>query len=129
MLITGWFFARAMGAISKSEGELKDMNHDHSDGIGKHMLIMLVCCLVPLALIAAVGVFGLSLGPLNGVVPLVGALMCPLMMVVMMRSIMQGQDSETHHRRGRPPIAPTSRPVASVASTVETASSKPEHCH
>ncbi len=38
------------------------MNHDHSKGMSKHRLLMLVCCLVPLALILAVSVFGLSLG-------------------------------------------------------------------
>lgn len=56
------------------------MNHNHS----KHMLVMLACCLVPLALVLAVSVFGLSLGALQPFVPYVLALMCPLMMIGMM---------------------------------------------
>jgi len=73
------------------------MNHDQSQGMGKHMLLMLVCCLVPLALILAVSVFGLSLGALQPLVPFALVLMCPLMMVFMMRGM--GHDhgaSDTH---------------------------------
>ncbi|MBI5303876.1 MAG: DUF2933 domain-containing protein [Chloroflexi bacterium] len=57
------------------------MNHDHT----KHMFLMLACCLVPFALILAVSVFGLSLGALQPLVPFALVLMCPLMMIFMMR--------------------------------------------
>lgn len=63
------------------------MNHNNSQGMGKHMLIMLVCCLVPLALILAVSVFGLSLGALSGLLPFALVLLCPLMMIFMMRGM------------------------------------------
>jgi len=60
------------------------MNHDNSQGMGKHMLIMLACCLIPIALILAVSVFGLSLGALTPLLPYALALLCPLMMIFMM---------------------------------------------
>lgn len=58
------------------------------------MLLMLLCCLIPLALVAAVSVFGFSLGPLQGLVPYVAALMCPLMMVGMMWMMMKNQSND-----------------------------------
>ncbi|MBI5034811.1 MAG: DUF2933 domain-containing protein [Chloroflexi bacterium] len=68
------------------------MNHNHSQGAqawAKHMLLMLICCLVPIGLVAAVSVFGLSLGPLQGLLPYVAALMCPVMMIGMMWMMMR----------------------------------------
>lgn len=106
------------------------MNNDHSNGMGKHMLIMLVCCLVPLALIAAVGVFGLSLGPLNGLVPLAAALMCPLMMIVMMRGMMgEHHSGETHSHHEGSQVKPTARTAVGVPGAVETSPSTQEQCH
>ncbi|GEM_PF-1065096 len=75
------------------------MNHDNSQGMGKHMLLMLVCCLVPLALILAVSVFGLSLGALQPLVPYVLALMCPLMMIFMLRGMVQGHGASDAHQQ------------------------------
>lgn len=63
------------------------MNHHHSQDSNKHMLLMLVCCLVPLALILAIGMFGLALGTLQPLVPFALALMCPLMMIWMWRGM------------------------------------------
>ena len=76
------------------------MNHDQSQGMGKHMLIMLACCLIPIALILAVSVFGLSLGALQPLVPFAIALMCPLMMIFMMRGMGHehgASDAHQHH--------------------------------
>ncbi len=103
------------------------MNHDHSGGMGKHMLMMIICCAVPLLLIGAVGAFGLSLGPLQGLVPYVAALMCPLMMIVMMRGMMQGNSEDhSHHHMDAP-----TRQIPEIApGGVKTAVSPgQEKCH
>ncbi len=47
----------------------------------KHMLLMLLCCLVPLAALLAVAVFNI---PLNTVVRTALVLFCPLAMLLMM---------------------------------------------
>lgn len=74
------------------------MNHDNSQGMGKHMLIMLACCLIPIALIFAVSVFGLSLGALQPLVPFAVALMCPLMMIFMMRGMGHDHSASDAHQ-------------------------------
>lgn len=74
------------------------MNHDNSQGMSKHVLIMLVCCLVPIALIVAVSVFGFSLGSLTPLLPFALALMCPLMMIFMMRGMGHDHGSENAHQ-------------------------------
>lgn len=108
------------------------MKHNH--GMGKHMLLMAVCCLVPLALVAAVGVFGLSLGALQGLVPYVAALMCPLMMVgmmwMMMRNQGDGHSAHEHHPAPQLPVKDQT-PPALEASTVPETSTRAEsgHCH
>lgn len=59
------------------------MMHDHQAGKSgiKHMLLMLLCCLVPLAAILAVAVFNI---PLNTVVRTALVLFCPVAMLLMM---------------------------------------------
>ena len=119
------------------------MNHDHSNGMGKHMLLMLICCLVPIALIVAVSVLGLSLGPLSALLPYALVLLCPLMMIFMMRGMTQehGADHAQHHRGdpstpsagqlGRvdaPRTAPTPRIASDPKGAVETTASR-EQCH
>ncbi len=104
------------------------MNHDHSNGMGKHMLLMLICCLVPLALILAVSVFGLSLGALTPLIPYALALMCPLMMIFMMRGMMQGQDANhAQHHIDAPRTAP--RIASSASGAIETTAPDREQCH
>ncbi len=114
------------------------MNHDHSNGMGKHMLMMLICCLVPIALIAAVSMFGLSLGALTPLIPYALALMCPLMMIFMMRGMMHEQgpaDPHAHHTNA--PRAADAAPEALPAPNAPTASprgkanagSTQERCH
>ncbi len=109
------------------------MRHDHSGGMGKHMLLMLICCLVPLALIVAVGTFGLSLGPLQGLVPFAAALMCPLMMIVMMRGMMSGHSDDhthTHHHVDAPHSQPTNQLSQSTPDGAKTAVAPgQEKCH
>jgi len=76
------------------------MNHDHSQGMGKHMLIMLACCLIPIVLILAVSVFGLSLGALTPLLPYALVLLCPIMMIFMMRGMGHehgATDAHQHH--------------------------------
>lgn len=53
----------------------------------RHLLIMLACCLIPIALILAVSVFGFSLGSLTPLLPYALILLCPLMMFFMMRGM------------------------------------------
>jgi choline-glycine betaine transporter len=105
------------------------MNHGHSQGMGKHMVLMLICCLVPIALIAAVSIFGLSLGSLQPLLPYVIALMCPLMMIVMMRGMMQGKnhDHSQHHTtpsrvepKVQPPLAASNPMTTSPISTQDS---------
>lgn len=86
------------------------MNHDQSHGMGKHLLVMLICCLVPLGLIMAISVFGLSLGPLQPLLPYVIALMCPLMMIGMMWMMRSnGNEHSQHYTPSQPTnVSPTS---------------------
>ena len=97
------------------------MNHDHSNGMGKHMLIMLACCLVPIALIVAVSVFGLSLGGLTPFVPYALILLCPILMFFMMRGMMQEYGgTEAHHHAN----APTPRNASNPTGVIETTASR-----
>jgi len=52
-----------------------------SHGTNWHMLLMLFCCLAPVAAIVAIGVFGV---PFNAVMTLALVALCPLMMLFMM---------------------------------------------
>ena len=99
------------------------MNHDNSQGMGKHMLIMLVCCLVPLALILAVSVFGLSLGALSGLLPYALVLLCPLMMIFMMRGM--GHD----HGAAQPPANTQTAPADSKSSKETKTPAEQKSCH
>src|SRR5574341_2293629 len=60
---------------------------NHAQNNWKHALLMLACCLIPIALILAVSVSGFSLGSLTPLLPYALALMCPLMMLFMMRGM------------------------------------------
>ena len=69
------------------------------------MLIMLACCLIPIGLILAVGVFGITLGSLTPFLPFAIVLLCPLLMFFMMRGM--GHDhgeGETHHTEALPAL-------------------------
>ena len=102
------------------------MNHNHT----KHLLLMLACCLIPIALIAAVSIFGFSLGALQPLIPFVGALMCPLMMIVMTRGMMQGGggDHSQYHANALRSVAMTQEAMSASNAPKATAPSAQEHC-
>jgi len=58
----------------------------------KGPLAMAICCGAPLLLVAAVSLFGLSLGALaSGALTLAAVLACPVGMYLMMRMMMRNQ--------------------------------------
>lgn len=72
------------------------MNHS------KHALLMLICCLVPIAALTAIFVFGI---PANNVLLVGIALLCPLLHLVMMRSMFRGgSDSHSGHSHEHLPV-------------------------
>jgi len=56
-----------------------------------HMLLMLLCCLVPIAGLIAISVFKL---PLSNVLFWAMVLICPISMFFMMKSMFQDQNHE-----------------------------------
>ncbi len=86
------------------------MNHNHSQTGGQtsHLVLMLLCCLIPIGLILAVALFGLSLGPLTPYLPFAIVLLCPLMMFFMMRGMgHEHETTDTHHMEKTAPQALT----------------------
>ncbi len=88
------------------------MNHDHNEGGmgGKHGLIMLLCCLIPVVAIVAIRLFRV---PLNSALFVGMLLLCPLLHILMMRGMTRhdhgsvGQDSAIQREVGsRSPEAP-----------------------
>ncbi len=61
----------------------------------KHLFIMLICCLVPIIGLTAVFVLGL---PANGIFFYGMILLCPLLHLVMMRSMMGGHHDHSEHK-------------------------------
>lgn len=70
-------------------------NDKHQHGHGKHMILMLLCCLIPIGLIAAARYFNISGNGLGKYSNLL-FLLCPLMHIFMMKGMM-GHGSNCCH--------------------------------
>ena len=68
------------GHPTYNNADSTSVQHQHGSG-GRMGLLMLLCCLGPVAAILAVTVFGV---PFSGVITVALFLLCPLMMVFMM---------------------------------------------
>ena len=72
----------------------------------KHVLIMLACCLIPLAALAAILVFKI---PVTRVIYFGIILLCPALHLLMMRNMM-GHDPTGHSHTGRDLRRPAANP-------------------
>lgn len=107
------------------------MNHDHSNtNSNMHLWIMLACCLIPLALILAIGVFGISLGSLTPFLPYALILLCPLMMFFMMRGTgHEHGTTETHHADPTHTVSALAQTKTTSDPTPANTASSGERCH
>ena len=103
------------------------MNHNHSSngGNASHMLLMLLCCLIPIALIAAVAIFGISLGALTLYLPFAIVLLCPLMMFFMMRGM--GHEHDATEVRNVPTTLNEPRNISRIAPSSATREHESHH--
>lgn len=65
----------------------------------KHMLLMAACCLIPIGAIVAITALNI---PATGLTTIVIALMCPLMMLFMMRGMHGGHEEQHEHHTATP---------------------------
>jgi hypothetical protein len=69
----------------------------------KHTLIMLLCCLIPVAAFTAVFVFNV---PINNVLLFTLVLLCPLSHLLMMKNMLNGDGA---HREAHRPLVETNQ--------------------
>jgi uncharacterized membrane protein len=67
----------------------------------KHMLIMVVCCLIPIAAFTAISVFKV---PVSAVVYGAIMLFCPLSHILMMKFMMHDHQPDQEHQHHHPEI-------------------------
>ena len=67
---------------AQTAGTVTSGDSQSGHGPGWRAALMLLCCLIPVAAIVAVAAFGL---PINSLVSLGLVLLCPVMMLLMMR--------------------------------------------
>ncbi len=77
----------------------------------KHVLLMLACCLIPVAALAAIFVFRV---PVNSVVYFGLILLCPVMHLLMMRSMGHDHHEQAHDHHQPIESTPQSRSRALV---------------
>ena len=103
----GWPPSRADAAASLASRQHRwraVSKEDVAEAMNKHALLMLACCLVPLAILGVVLTSGVNLG---GYLPFAIMLLCPLMHILMMRGM--GHDHAGH--REETPGAGNSTPA------------------
>ncbi len=93
--------------------------------MNRHAMLMILCCAVPILLLAAVSTFGLSLGPLSALAPYAIALICPLMMIFMMFGHKHGSEQVTPPRSAAEADIVTAKTEPSVRALPPTQGS----CH
>lgn len=94
-------------------------NQPRAGGINRHALLMIACCAIPLALIAAVSLFRIDLGGIGFWAIL---LLCPLMHLFMMRGMHDHGADKACHSQGQQSQAgslPQPEERARVAATLE----------
>jgi hypothetical protein len=69
----------------------EDNKNSRKSGHMKHGWMMLLCCLLPIALIAALPLMGIRIGALSGL----AFLICPLMHIGMMVFMMKSKDGKS----------------------------------
>jgi Protein of unknown function (DUF2933) len=65
----------------------------------KHMLLMAACCLIPIGLIIVISTLAI---PTSGLTSVVVALICPAMMLFMMRGMHSGHEEHHEHHAVAP---------------------------
>lgn len=84
-------------------------NQPKATWISRHALLMVVCCAVPLMLIAAVGVLRIDVGGLGSWAIL---LLCPLLHLVLMRGMHSQGTGQSCHTTSAQQITQQAEPVS-----------------
>lgn len=89
------------------------------------MLLMLLCCLIPITLIAGVSIFGFSLGALTPNLTFALVLLCPLMMFFMMRGMGHEHGTDDVQHTDTRHAAPTLRVKGLPPDAIKTNTAPP----